>query len=424
MQTRARAGRAVRSPGVRRHLRREQERFDSRRASSNARSTDASRSTADRSTGSCAAKNSTCCFAPIRRRYALYPWPAPDGARSAVDLRHRDARRLAVRRLSAHDAAPRDRKCRRRSAACASRWRSSSISSNAATTACGIDRDRRRRLVLRFLRERPRRGRAQRDRRPRSARWACASQSAHHEHGAGQHEIDLVHEDPLVAADNVLTLRTLAKHVASRFASRRDLHAQTPRRSRRQRPARRLPAWRRERRAPRSTSSAACSRTRPHPPPSAIRRSTRTNASSPHGTRRSTPSGPKRSANALVRVPPPTKRRRASKCAAPTRPAIRISRSPSSSAPPPTASPQTRSPAQPLTGSTYDLTERERRETRHRHAAEIAAPSDHRTRRRPIVRGALGDHLYHAFRDAKLAEYERYRRAVHPWERDMYLRQY
>jgi glutamine synthetase len=40
------------------------------------------------------------------------------------------------------------------------------------------------------------------------------------------------------------------------------------------------------------------------------------------------------------------------------------------------------------------------------------------------VRGALGDHIYHAFRDAKTAEYERYRRAVHPWEREAYLRVY
>ena len=42
----------------------------------------------------------------------------------------------------------------------------------------------------------------------------------------------------------------------------------------------------------------------------------------------------------------------------------------------------------------------------------------------PVVRATLGDHLYHAFRDAKLAEYERYRRAVHPWEREQYLRLY
>ncbi len=41
-----------------------------------------------------------------------------------------------------------------------------------------------------------------------------------------------------------------------------------------------------------------------------------------------------------------------------------------------------------------------------------------------VVRATLGDHLYHAFRDAKLAEYEQYRRAVHPWEHRAYLRLY
>src|SRR5580704_11297844 len=41
--------------------------------------------------------------------------------------------------------------------------------------------------------------------------------SAHHEHGAGQHEIDVAHDDPLAAADHALTLRTIAKHVASEF---------------------------------------------------------------------------------------------------------------------------------------------------------------------------------------------------------------
>ncbi len=39
-----------------------------------------------------------------------------------------------------------------------------------------------------------------------------------------------------------------------------------------------------------------------------------------------------------------------------------------------------------------------------------------------VMRGALGDHIYHAFRDAKLAEFERYRRVVHPWEHEQYLR--
>jgi len=41
--------------------------------------------------------------------------------------------------------------------------------------------------------------------------------AAHHEHGNGQHEIDLPHGDPLGAADDLLTIRNVAKQVASRY---------------------------------------------------------------------------------------------------------------------------------------------------------------------------------------------------------------
>ncbi|HEY4432811.1 MAG TPA: glutamine synthetase family protein, partial [Candidatus Cybelea sp.] len=40
---------------------------------------------------------------------------------------------------------------------------------------------------------------------------------AHHEHGAGQHELDVAHDDPMAAADHALTLRTIAKHVAADY---------------------------------------------------------------------------------------------------------------------------------------------------------------------------------------------------------------
>jgi glutamine synthetase len=81
-------------------------------------------------------------------------------------------------------------------------------------------------------------------------------------------------------------------------------------------------------------------------------------------------------------------------------------------------------PGPALVGSTYDLSEMERRErgigtlpkSLRQAITELDADA--------VVRAALGDHLYHAFRDAKLEEYERYRRAVHPWERDQYLRLY
>ena len=39
----------------------------------------------------------------------------------------------------------------------------------------------------------------------------------------------------------------------------------------------------------------------------------------------------------------------------------------------------------------------------------------------PVVRSALGDHSYHRFREAKLAEWESYRTQVHPWELEAYL---
>src|SRR5580693_6092608 len=41
--------------------------------------------------------------------------------------------------------------------------------------------------------------------------------SAHHEHAAAQHEIDIAHDEPLAAADHALTMRTIVKHVAAGF---------------------------------------------------------------------------------------------------------------------------------------------------------------------------------------------------------------
>jgi glutamine synthetase len=130
-----------------------------------------------------------------------------------------------------------------------------------------------------------------------------------------------------------------------------------------------------------------------------------------------------RSANALVRVPP----------AFGDEPPLIEARSPDAACNPYLALAvlvesladgiRTRSlPGDPFTGSTYELSERFRTEhairmlPRSLRQAITALDDD------LVIRGALGDHIYHAFRDAKLAEYERYRRAVHPWERAEYLR--
>jgi len=81
-------------------------------------------------------------------------------------------------------------------------------------------------------------------------------------------------------------------------------------------------------------------------------------------------------------------------------------------------------PGDPFTGSTYELSEKVRTDrgivTLPKSLREAVRQLD----RDPVIKGALGDHLYHAFRDAKLAEFERYRRAVHPWEHEAYLRTY
>ncbi len=78
-------------------------------------------------------------------------------------------------------------------------------------------------------------------------------------------------------------------------------------------------------------------------------------------------------------------------------------------------------PGDPLTGSTYELTDRIRSERGIRTLPKSLRQAIDELEKDTVLRGALGDHIYHAFRDAKLAEYERYRRAVHPWEREQYL---
>ncbi len=256
--------------------------------------------------------------------------------------------------------------------------------------------------------------------------------SAHHEHGSGQHEIDLKEVGPLAAADALITLRTVAKHVAARHG----LHATF---------------------MPKPTESLAGSGVHVYfalapaleapPDDGELDESTLFAiggllAHAPAFTAICNPTvnsykrlvaawdapiytvWSHRSANALVRVPAAEDGR--------TRLEVRSAD--------PSCNPYLamtvllasvahgmRShalPGDPLVGSTYDLNERERERRRIRtlpksmRQALVELDADH------IVRGALGDHIYHAFRDAKLGEYENYRRAVHLWEREAYLRVY
>lgn len=243
--------------------------------------------------------------------------------------------------------------------------------------------------------------------------------SAHHEHGPGQHEIDFPHTGVLEAADALLTLRTIAKHVAAGYG----LEATFMPKPLEDRAGSGLHA---NFRVGEDEKLYAIGGLLEHAPAlTAVCNSTVNSYKrlvaawdAPIYTVWS-----ERSANALVRVPPHE-----------VPPQVEM-RSPDPACNPYLAlavltgaladgvERQTL-PGDPLVGSTYDLTERDRRErgigtlpkSLRQAIAELDADG--------VVRASLGDHVYHAFRDAKLAEYERYRRAVHPWEHRAYLRLY
>ncbi|HEX3670304.1 MAG TPA: glutamine synthetase family protein [Candidatus Cybelea sp.] len=247
--------------------------------------------------------------------------------------------------------------------------------------------------------------------------------SAHHEHGAGQHEIDVAHDDPLAAADHALTLRTIAKHVAADYgleatfmpkplaeSAGSGLHADFL-----------LSESSDEATALYAVGGllahAAATTAICNPTVNSYKRLVAAWDAPIYAV------WSERSANALVRVPP---------AQTPARIEMR--------SPDPACNPYLALavlagaatdgianailPGPALVGSTYELTEKERRERGIRTLPKSLRQAISELDADPLVRASLGDHLYHAFRDAKLEEYERYRRAVHPWEREQYLRLY
>jgi glutamine synthetase len=247
--------------------------------------------------------------------------------------------------------------------------------------------------------------------------------SAHHEHGAGQHEIDVAHDEPLAAADHALTLRTIAKHVAADF----NLEATFMPKPLADRAGSGLHAdFRLAESSDEETVLYMVGGLLAHAPATTAICNPTVNSYKRLVAAWDAPIyavWSERSANALVRVPPGQQ------------PARIEMRSPDPACNPYLALAvlvgaasdgvaQRALPGPPLVGSTYDLTEKERRERGIRTLPKSLRQAISELDADPVVRAALGDHLYHAFRDAKLEEYERYRRAVHPWEREQYLRLY
>jgi glutamine synthetase len=245
--------------------------------------------------------------------------------------------------------------------------------------------------------------------------------SSHHEHSPGQHEIDFPHSDPLAAADALLTLRSIAKHVAAA----RGLEATFMPKPLEDRAGSGLHVNFRvssEQQpeilymiggllAHAGALTAVCNST-----VNSYKRLV--NAwDAPIYTVWS-----ERSANALVRVPhqdPPQFEMRSPDAAG--NPYLSLAVLLGALA---DGVDQHRLPGDPLTGSTYELAERERHERGIGMLPKSLRQAIGELDNDPVIRAALGDHIYHAFRDAKLEEYERYRRAVHPWEHRAYLRLY
>ncbi|HEX5274279.1 MAG TPA: glutamine synthetase family protein [Candidatus Rubrimentiphilum sp.] len=245
--------------------------------------------------------------------------------------------------------------------------------------------------------------------------------SSHHEHSPGQHEIDFPHSDPLAAADALLTLRSIAKHVAAA----RGLEATFMPKPLEDRAGSGLHVNFRVASdqqpevlymvggllAHAGALTAICNST-----VNSYKRLV--NAwDAPIYTVWS-----ERSANALVRVPrqdPPQLEMRSPDAAG--NPYLSLAVLLGALA---DGVDQHRLPGDPLTGSTYELAERERHERGIGTLPKSLRQAISELDSDPVIRAALGDHIYHAFRDAKLEEYERYRRAVHPWEHRAYLRLY
>jgi len=246
--------------------------------------------------------------------------------------------------------------------------------------------------------------------------------ASHHEHGNGQHEIDLPHGEPLAAADHLLTIRNVAKQVASRYG----LDATFMPKPLEHQAGSGLHVDFRLAGADEDAQLYFIGGLLAHAPAVTAVCNSTVNSYKRLVAEWDAPIytvWSHRSADALVRVPPSQTEKR-----------IEM-RSPDAAGNPYLAlavllgaasdgAAHGLLPGDPLVGPSYDLGERERRERGIRTLPKSLRQAIAELDVDQVVHSALGDHIYHAFRDAKLAEYDRYRRAVHPWEHRAYLRLY
>jgi glutamine synthetase len=248
-------------------------------------------------------------------------------------------------------------------------------------------------------------------------------QSAHHEHGAGQHEIDTVERPILQSADALVTLRAVVKQVATRH----NVHATFMAKPLEAQAGNGLHFYLDLGDLEEETRLHAIGGLLDHAPGCTAVCNPTVNSykrlvaawDAPVYTVWS-----ERSANALVRLPAPVGGTQFIEVRSPDascNPYLALAALIESMA---DGIRKRILPGNPFTGSTYDLSESYRAKNAIRKLPGTLGEAIAALDADPVIRGALGDHIYHAFRDAKLAEYERYRRAVHAWERDAYLRMF
>jgi glutamine synthetase len=81
-------------------------------------------------------------------------------------------------------------------------------------------------------------------------------------------------------------------------------------------------------------------------------------------------------------------------------------------------------PGEPVNKNVFTMSHREKRRLRIDELPSNLKEAIAATRKDPLIREALGDHIFQHFTEAKLAAWHEYESTVHPWEVDRYLARY
>ena len=72
----------------------------------------------------------------------------------------------------------------------------------------------------------------------------------------------------------------------------------------------------------------------------------------------------------------------------------------------------------------YQMTSKERVEKDVRNLPDTLHNALKSLAKDEVVKGSMGDHIYHSFMEAKTREYDAYRQHVSDWERQRYMEKY